>query len=339
MTHRELVLAALHHEETDVVPYTLFFEGGTDIELDRFYGSTAWRDDLQCCFDWVACLDTVVERPYEGNRGRDAFGSIWRSDMLPWHLETPAMAKPRLDCMKWPTQDDFPRTVEADIAKRTGPDASKFSLIAMGWGLFEQTWRIRGFEQVLMDLATDPEFYEEFIGKITDYFLEFVERCRDIPADAIFFGDDWGDQRGVIMGPERWRKLIKPCWAKIYDAVHAQNKLVVSHCCGSIADIMPDIIEIGLDVLESVQPEAAGMDPFELKRKYGDKITFWGCLGSQSTLQHGTPADIGKHIDWLCAEVGKDGGFILSSAKAIQPGTPVENAAAAVEAFKRQNLR
>lgn len=91
-----------------------------------------------------------------------------------------------------------------------------------------------------------------------------VAQCADIPADAIMFGDDWGDQRGVILGPERWREFFKPRWATIYDTVHAQGKVVISHCCGSIADIMPDVIEIGLDVLESVQPEATGMNPYQL---------------------------------------------------------------------------
>ena len=101
---------------------------------------------------------------------------------------------------------------------------------------------------------------------------------------------------------------------------------------------MPDVIEIGLDVIESVQPEPAGMNPYELKKKWGDKITFWGCLGSQSTLQFGTPQQIRDEVKKLCREMGKGGGYILHPAKGLQPGTPVGNAAACVEAFVNQEL-
>jgi len=187
-----------------------------------------------------------------------------------------------------------------------------------------------------MDAIAEQDFYGELLDRLTELYLAFVEFLADVPADAIMFGDDWGDQRGVILGPERWRKFLKPCWAKLYEAVHAQDKLVVSHCCGSIADIMPDIIEIGLDVLESVQPEATGMNPYELKRKWGDKITFWGGLGSQSTIQFGSSQDIHNEVKRLCKEMGKGGGYILAPAKSLQPGTPTKNAVAVVEAFTNQ---
>lgn len=203
--------------------------------------------------------------------------------------------------------------------------------------MFEASWGLRGFEGALIDAAAAPDFYEAVLDRLTDNYLAFVDFVADLPVDGIMFGDDWGDQRGVILGPERWRKFMKPRYARIYEAVHAQGKLVVSHCCGSIADIMPDIIEIGLDVLESCQPEAAGMNPYELKRRWGDKITFWGALGSQSTIPFGTPATIKAEVKRLCAEMGKGGGYILAPAKALQPETPTENAAAVFEAFTEQD--
>jgi uroporphyrinogen decarboxylase len=116
------------------------------------------------------------------------------------------------------------------------------------------------------------------LDQLTEIYLAFVDYTCDLPIDGILFGDDWGDQRGIIIGADRWRKPIKPRWARIYDAVHRRGKIVTSHSCGSVEEIIPDLAEIGLDFLESVQPEAANMDPFELKRKHGDKITFWGCV-------------------------------------------------------------
>ena len=160
-----------------------------------------------------------------------------------------------------------------------------------------------------------------------------VEACADLPADAIMMGDDWGSQRGVMIGPERWRRFFKPRYARIFQAVHDQGKLAIMHCCGSAAAIMGDIVEIGLDVIESVQPEAAGMNPYELKKRWGDKITFWGCLRSQHTIPFGTPAEIRQEIRRLRSEMGKGGGYILAPAKPLRPETPTENAVAVVEEF------
>jgi uroporphyrinogen-III decarboxylase len=96
------------------------------------------------------------------------------------------------------------------------------------------------------------------------------------------------------------------------------------------------LIEIGVDVLESCQPEAAGMNPYQLKQQWGDKITFWGCLGSQSILPRGTPAQVRAEVGRLCRQMAKGGGYILAPAKALQPETPVENAVAVIEAFTQQ---
>jgi len=337
MTRREYVLAAINHEQTDRIPYTLGFEGGTDVELDKYYGSTGWRNKIQSYLIGVGGVDTTCEKQIDESHRRDAFGTIWRTDRLPWHLETPGLTKPSLEGFDWPTIDRFPRYVAENIGELTGPNAERFSLMNIGWGLFEQTWRIRGFENAMMDCVTQTDFYEELLDRLTDLRIEMVEKCKDVPSDAIMFGDDRGEQRGVIIGPELWRKYLKPRWAKVFDAVHAQGKYAITHSCGSVADIMPDIIEIGLDVLESVQPEPYGMNPFELKKKFGDKIAFWGCLGSQSDIPFSTPQEIHKKVDRLCMEMGKGGGYILAPAKSIQPGTPPENSAAVVESFIKQN--
>jgi uroporphyrinogen decarboxylase len=187
-----------------------------------------------------------------------------------------------------------------------------------------------------MDFIAEPEFVEEALDRLTELYLQFVAYTVDLPIDGILFGDDWGDQRGVIIGPERWRKFLKPRWAKIYEAVHAGGKIVMSHSCGSVVEIIPDLIDIGLDVLESVQPEAAGMNPYALKKQYGNDITFWGCLGSQSTIPLGTPDEVTREIRHLAAEMGKGGGYIMAPAKPLQPETPTENAVAIIEAFVNQ---
>jgi uroporphyrinogen decarboxylase len=182
-----------------------------------------------------------------------------------------------------------------------------------------------------MDCVTEEDFYGELLERMTELTLALVAECADIPADAIMMGDDWGCQRGVMIGPERWRRFYKPRYARIFDAIHDQGKLAIMHCCGSVADIMGDIVEIGLDVLESVQPEAAGMNPYALKGAWGDKMAFWGGLGSQQTIPYATPSEIRAEIRRLRSEMSRGGGYILAPAKPLRPETPTENAVAVVD--------
>jgi uroporphyrinogen decarboxylase len=176
-----------------------------------------------------------------------------------------------------------------------------------------------------------PDFYEALLDGILNVHLQLIERLGALPVDAILLSDDWGDQRGVIMGPKLWRQFIKPRARQYFAAVHAQEKWTFQHCCGSIFDILPDVIEIGLDVLESLQPEA--MDIYEIKRRYGRDLRLWGGLGTQQLLPFGTPEEIRAEVARLREELGAGGGYILAPAKPLMPEVPTENAVAAVEAF------
>jgi uroporphyrinogen decarboxylase len=337
MTNREIVKAQINHEEMHPVPYTLGFEGDVALKIDEYYGNTEWRKKLIPYIIGVSAVDTMTRTRIDDMRETDPYGVIWRMDRRPWYLEKAPLDKPSFDGYDFPKPEIFMRPERKEQAKVICEEhKDKFLIGHLGWGLFEVSWSLRGFENILMDAAMYPDFYEEMLDKIMNLYLAFVEYTVDLPVDAIMFGDDWGDQRNVILGPDLWRQFLKPRWAKIYDSVHAGGKLVISHCCGSIASIMPDVIEIGLDVLESVQPEAEGMNPYELKKKYGDKLTFWGGLGTQSTIPYGTPESIKAEVRRLCTEMGKGGGYILSPAKPLQPETSAENAAAVVEAFTEQ---
>ena len=337
MTPREVVLAQIHHEETARVPYTLAFEDEVGQRIDTHYGGPHWRERLTPYMVHVWAVETNPQTPIDDVLARDGYGGIWRMDRRPWHLETPPLARPSFEGYDFPKPEDFFRPESKAAAFSTcAQKKDSFLVGSLGWGLFERSWNLRGFENALMDAIAEPDFYQEMLDRLTELYLAFVEYTVELPIDGILFGDDWGDQRGVILGPERWRKFIKPRWAKIYEAVHAAGKIAMSHSCGSVAEIMPDIIEIGLDVLESVQPEAAGMNPYELKKNWGDRITFWGCLGCQSTVPRGTPEEIRNEVSKLRREMSRGGGYILAPAKPLQPETPTENAVALIEALTDQ---
>lgn len=334
MKLRDVVLNQIKHKETPEVPYTLGFEGDTAERLDAFYGNTDWRKKLKPYMVGVGAVDTDPKVPIDSRYVRDGYGGIWRQDKRPWHLEKPPLAEPTFKGYTFPKPESFFRPDwKKDAVRICAEKKDSFLYANLGWGLFERSWNLRGFENALVDAATEPDFYEEMLDWLTGLYLAFVKYTADLPVDAIMFGDDWGDQRGIILGPERWRKFLKPRWAKIYEAVHDAGKIVMAHSCGSVAEVLPDIIEMRMDVLESIQPEAAGMNPYELKKKHGNRITFWGGLGSQSTIPMGTPADIHAEVKRLKKEMARGGGYILAPAKPLQPGTPPENIAACFEAF------
>lgn len=334
MTLRDVVLGQIHHQDTPEVPYSLPFEDEVGQRLDAHYGGPAWRERLKPYLVMVGAVDTDPKTPIDGQYVRDGYGGIWRQDMRPWHLEKPPLPEPTFDGYEFPKPESFFRPETKARAKQTCLACKDSFLVGtLGWGLFERSWNLRGFENVLMDSITEPEFLEAMLDRLMNLYLAFIDYTADLPIDGILFGDDWGDQRGVILGPERWRRFLKPRWARLYEAVHRHGKIAMNHSCGSVAEILPDLIDIGLDVLESVQPEAAGMNPYDLKKRYGNAITFWGGLGSQSTIPRGTPAGILDEVRRLKQEMARGGGYILAPAKPLQPETPTENAVALVEAF------
>jgi len=337
MTAREIITKRLNHEGTDITPYTLSIEHDLELRLAEYYNDTDWRNgrirEFTCSYMNV---DNQMHEPIDEIYTKDVFGALWRMDKRPWHLEKPPLSEPSLDGYEFPTPDMFTKQIyenKAEAIKQYEANDEQYRIIGMGWGVFEHTWRLRGFENNLADMIADEDFYTEVTEKLTNIYVESVRACADIPADAFLFGDDWGDQRGVIFGPERWRKLIKPCWEKIYAEVHKQGKKALQHSCGSIAEIYDDLIEIGLDCHESVQPEAAGMAPELIKEKWGSRISFWGCLGSQGILNSGTPSEIRAEIKRLAELFKKDGGYILAPAKPLAENMKTENAVAVIEAL------
>ena len=337
MSKRELVIEQIHHHETTPVPYTCGVEQAVAEELNAHFGSEKWRERIDDAIrgvggpDWGAC-NTTTETGYI-----DEFGTVWRTDRRPTHLEKPGLEEPDLAQLRVPPTDAlFHDNWFEQIVQRCKELKGYFTICGTGWGLFERTWTVRGFENALIDSVASPDFYKGLVDAIAAHQREVLERLLPLPVDGVMFSDDWGDQRGVILGPERWRRFIKPRLAEFYEMVHGAGKFTLSHCCGSVSDIMEDIIEIGLDVLESVQPEA--MDPYMLKERFGGRITFWGGLGSQRIIPFGTPDEIKAEVRRLRTGMGQGGGYILAPAKALQPGTPIQNAIAVIEAITERSL-
>jgi len=331
---KAVVVAAINHEQTSLCPYRFNWDGQAIAEeMDRAYGSSEWRDTFRNYIDVFVPIDTGEFRSGSALM-RDVYGSLWRTDRRPMHLEEPALKTPSLRGYQLPDPDVLlPAGWEKHALEFIDANRDRFVAVGIGYGIFERSWSIRGFEDLLTDAVGEPAFFADLIGAVCEHQLKLLDRLIDLPFDGIMFGDDWGHQQGVIFGPQRWRDVIKPNMAKQFARSKAAGKYALHHSCGSVAEIIPDLIDIGLDVLESVQPEACGMNPYHLKDRFGDKLTFWGGLGSQSIIPFGTPDELREEIRKLAAHMGTNGGYILAPAKGLQPGTPPENGLAILEEF------
>jgi uroporphyrinogen decarboxylase len=175
---------------------------------------------------------------------------------------------------------------------------------------------------------------DELLDAILEFQLGIVRAGSRLPIDAVYCGDDYGQQRGMLISPHLWRRFLKPRLARLYQAAHDAGKWVFIHCCGNILEILPDLIEIGVDCFNPFQPEV--MDVYEMKRMYGDRLSFNGGVSTQRTLPYGTPEEVKAEARRLMAEVGKNGGYILSPAHAIPGDAQPENIMALIEAVHEQ---
>jgi uroporphyrinogen decarboxylase len=159
------------------------------------------------------------------------------------------------------------------------------------------------------------------------FYLQLAENCRGI-ADFIGFGDDFASQQSMLIDPKKWREIFLPQWRRLYAIAHGQGFKVIMHSCGAVRPVLRDLIEAGIDVLQVMQINASGMDPAELKKEFGNSISFYGGVDTQELLPHGTPARVRQEVRRLIDIVGKGGRYILSSWHFLMDDVPVDNALA-----------
>lgn len=330
MELHERVTNALNFQETTPLPYTLPIEPEVVQMLNEHFGNTDWQQMIQNHIGLVRNPGfslPVADQP----QIVDLFGSVWRTDHNPAHLVKPALALPTLENYHFPKIDDFWDEAILQRQIEIAHEKGQFIVATTGLGLFERSWALRGFENALTDMLLHPDFYHDLLDEILNLQIQYIQRLGTLSIDAILLSDDWGDQRGVIMGPRLWRKFFKPRAEQFFSAVHATNNWAIQHSCGNVFPILGEMVDIGLDVLESVQPEA--MDIYQIKRQYGKQLRLWGGLGTQRLLPYGTPIEILAEVSRLRTEVGQGGGYILSPAKAIMPDVPLNNVLALIKAF------
>lgn len=200
--------------------------------------------------------------------------------------------------------------------------------------VFGNAYRMHGFENFLMNLALKPELIKTLIDRLTDFYLELNERLFSSlkgKIDIFFFGNDFGSQNGLLFSHEMWREFYFENYRKIIDLAHSYGLKVMTHSCGSIRGILPDLIEAGVELLDPVQLTAEDMDPAGLKEDFGRDIVFHGAIDTQGILPVASTEEVEQHVRDVMRVLGRDGGYIFAPCNAIQSDTPPEN----VEAMYR----
>jgi len=199
-------------------------------------------------------------------------------------------------------------------------------------GLFERCWCIRGYENFMCDLMLEPEFIEEMLDNILIYKLNEARMYLDSGVDAVRLGDDWGLQHGLQIPPSLWRRFIKPRQAILYKFYKDAGLPVFQHSCGDISSIIPDLIEIGLDVLHPVQP--LSMDIAQLADQYGDQLVFWGGIDTQEVLPLWKPEQIRKEVKRVYDILGANNRYILAPSQEIMSDVPAANFEALMQGIR-----
>jgi uroporphyrinogen decarboxylase len=236
-----------------------------------------------------------------------------------------------LDCFPWPDPEEpdllakASRTIEVD-------DGEHFITCNLGWCLFERAWALRGFEAFLLDLVLDPSFAEELLERITDIQLVLIRRFINVGVDAGYLGDDYGAQASLLFSPRTWRKMIKPRLARMFRPFLDAGLPVIMHSDGRIADILPDLVEIGLTALNPVQPEV--VDHRWLRQTFGENLAYYGGVSTQTVLPHGSPDEIRSAVRACADTLAPEGtGLVMAPSHRLMTDIPMANVDALLDAF------
>lgn len=323
MNKREEILKAVSRTGGDTVPFTIrLTEEGYDAYGDRLLKDYPCAKAREALSEGLISKRQAVELSI-GNFMADCpfpwWG--WDCDNIPAVYSDPLGVPSEMP----PVRDGYEYAEEA--FGKTELIQKEFGVYttALIWGShWEKAFFARGIENLLADIAAEPEFTGEFFSFIINKNVTYLEKILACPHyDGILFGSDWGTQRDLIMSPESWDSLIMPGEKREYDMTHAAGKHVMVHSCGCILKIMDRLKNLGVDILNPVQPEC--MDLTFLKENYGDRITFWGGISTQRTLPFGSPGDVKKEASQVIELLSRGGGYITAPSQEIQTDVPYEN--------------
>jgi uroporphyrinogen decarboxylase len=336
MTGKQRVATALAHQQPDRVPFHIKFTRLARQRMIEHLDDPDFEAKILSDVALYSIRTKVNYRQVEPDIWQDEFGVRYDCTVdkdigtICNRLVTPET----LDRFAFPEPHSPARYDE--LAGYISANRDRFIVINFGFALFERAWSLAGMEDLLAAMLDDPGFVSALLDRIVAFDLAVVEDlcCYDI--DAIWFGDDWGSQLGLMMGPALWRRFIKPRIARLYQATRQRGKRVFTHSCGKVEEIFPDLIEIGLDVFNPFQPEV--MDVYAMKQAYGDRLSFCGGISTQRLLPFGTVQEVRAEVADLCRRIGEGGGYIAAPAHSLPADSRPENILAMLDVLQGQPL-
>ena len=332
MTKREVVKQVLEGQRPSYVPWSFGFTQEAKAKLQHHFGQTDLEPLLHNHLLKLGS-DIGFFADLGGNRVQDVFGVVWdRSvDKDIGMVKGCLLTQPTLKGFIWPDPLD-PRFF-ADIPERLSRYGDRFRVFQIGFSLYERAWTLRGMQNLLMDFYDHPTFVRELLEAIADYNIAQIREALKYDIDAVYFGDDWGQQRGLQMGPHLWREFIYPMLRRMYAVVRDAGRYVFIHSCGDVDELFDDLIGIGLNCFNPFQPEV--MDLPALIAQYRGRMTFHGGLSVQRTLPRGTVEDVRDESRRLL-ELGRPGSYIFSPSHDVPKDTPLENMLAFIGLAQQQ---
>lgn len=335
MTRRERVINAIRHIQTDIIPYNISLTHQEHEKVAAYLGDPDFESKIGNHLSGVDYDGYLTEITPGSGYWKDDFGVVWNrngADKDIGVIDGYVLPEPSLNNYQFPILDA--KRLRSEYEKLANNPDDTFKFCSIGFSMFERAWTLRGMENLLVDMITEPEFVDELLDAITAYNLRIVDMALEYNIDGFEFGDDWGQQVGLIMGPNYWRRFIKPRMAKMYARVKSKGKFVTQHSCGDIHEIFPDLIEIGLDVYQTFQPEIYNLS--KVKEAFGSRLTFWGGISTQRLLPFATPEQVKEKVRETIKIMSANGGYIAAPTHSVPGDVPPENIVAMVEVFKEK---
>jgi len=334
MTPRERVQRALAHQETDFRPYELWLPTEMRARIAGLAGDPDFDRGLVHHMASVGVAYPETGERLDDHHYTDAFGVVWE-DSFPGEIgmvRDPILKEPTLRGYQ------FPSARVPGLFDSLGEQVAQHPDLYVSWGigfsLYERAWTLRGIESFLLDMIERSAFADELLDRICEFNLALIDQACRFPFDCVRFGDDWGSQRGLIMGPQLWRRFIRPRFARMVERALSYGKTTFLHSDGDVSAIIPDLIAIGLTILNPVQPDV--MDIYQLKREYGRDMAFHGGVSVQHLLPDSTPEELRAELRRLIREIGAGGGFIIAPTHSLGSDIPPENLLVLVDELTHQ---
>ena len=344
MTSRERVLKALRHEQPDRTPRDFWAEPPAWNRLLAHVGHQDRDRLLQALEVDVRHLEAPAppDREVASGAQQNFWGERFVQQSTPWgpmrHDLKGALADAasfaELETFDWPAPDCIDRTTLSAQCRR-------FDDYALLYG-FADVWQrpalVRGWEEFFVDLVERPEWVHYLCRKFTDFYLEDYTRAAELTngrIDLYLLISDLGSQRGPLISKSMFLQFVAPYLKEMIDRIHSLNAKVLFHSCGAIEPFIPELVRLGVDVLDPIQPASPGMQPEYLKTRYGRQLSFHGGIDMQQLLTHGTHAAVKAEVARYCEVLGAGGGYILGPAHLFQPDVPPENILAVYNSTSR----